>query len=140
MHLSNTSFLWDVQPVAPYAPLTCYAAHAALVFNFWMRATVYSITVSEVIRCVPPTARGGDPGRYFETCAPQVGAVAVFEPTRNDIDTLLQHGPVLVGKNNHAMTLKGWNQDHFILVDTNTFTLPLYTTFQYALGLSEPIK
>lgn len=126
------SILWRVQPVAPYPHPMCYAWHASLVHLAW---TGRPVDPGAVVRCAPPSLFGGDPGLFFDKCAPSVGARATLAPSTAQVHAHLQNGPVLVGVDGHAMTLRGYTDEHWLLVDTEEVRLPKSRQFEYALGI-----
>lgn len=123
---------WDVQPVDPYQNGLCYAVHALLLFHIWMHPQ--KTTLEEVLRCSPPLPEGGDPGLFFRRCV-DLQTFSYLDPGEDDLLSLLLKGPVLVGAQGHAMTLKGFNQSTWFLVDTKNIFRPRQFTFAYALGI-----
>ena len=115
-----------------YAYGLCYAAHAASLHAFWTGETT---SLLEVVECSPPKGFGGDPAIFFQTCAPSIPILAQTDPLE---ETLLDHllrGPLLVGLRGHAMILKGYTPEKWLLVDTKEIRLERDTTFDYSLGI-----
>lgn len=123
---------WPIDATPAYSHGLCYAAHTANLHTFW---TGTPTTLLDVARCSPPLGFGGDPWFFFARCAPSVPVLTHSEPKE---ETLLDHllrGPLLVGREGHALILKGYTPVEWLLIDTDEKNISRSEPFQYSLGI-----